>query len=128
MPSTELLAVVERDGFTESEHRGVAVLIDADGTVIEAHGDITLPFLARSALKPLFAATLLDAGLLELEPAHAALASASHWADQEHLDTAQAMAARLDVAEEALRCPPMKSPDGASRPEPSSPGSRARPR
>ena len=40
MPTTELLAVVERDGFIESQHRGVAVLIDPDGTVIEAHGDV----------------------------------------------------------------------------------------
>lgn len=115
MPSTELLAVVERDGFTESEHRGVAVVIDPGGTVIEAHGDVDAPFLARSALKPLFAAALLDAGLVELEPAHAALASASHWADQEHLDTAQAMAERLGVDEDALHCPPMKAPDGTRR-------------
>lgn len=115
VPSTELLAVVERDGFIESEHRGVAVLVDPDGTVIEAHGDVHAPFLARSALKPLYAAALLDAGLVELAPAHAALASASHWADQEHLDTAQAMAARLGVTEDALHCPPMKAPDGALR-------------
>ena len=46
MPHTELLAVVERDGFVESEHRGVAVVIDPDGRVIERHGDVTLPFLA----------------------------------------------------------------------------------
>jgi len=115
VPTTELLAVVERDGFIESQHRGVAVLIDPDGTVIEAHGDVAAPFLARSALKPLFAAALLDAGLVALAPAHAALASASHWADQEHLDTAQAMAERLGVAEDALRCPPMKAPDGSMR-------------
>lgn len=115
MPTTELLAVVERDGFTESEHRGVAVVIDPGGTVIEAHGDIHAPFLARSALKPLYAAALLDAGLLEIEPAHAALASASHWGDQEHLDTAVAMAERLGVAEDALYCPPMKAPDGTLR-------------
>ncbi|MGM1029664.1 MAG: asparaginase [Actinomycetota bacterium] len=115
MPSTELLAVVERDGFIESQHRGVAVVIDPGGTVIEAHGDVNAPFLARSAVKPLYAAALLDAGLLELEPAHAALASASHWADREHLETAQAMAERLGVAEDALHCPPMKSHDGAWR-------------
>lgn len=115
MPTTELLAVVERDGFTESEHRGVAVVIDPGGTVIEAHGDIHAPFLARSALKPLYAAALLDAGLLEIEPAHAALASASHWGDLEHLDTAVAMAERLGVAEDALYCPPMKAPDGTLR-------------
>ncbi|WP_026372687.1 asparaginase [Agrococcus lahaulensis] len=115
MPATELLAVVERDGFIESEHRGVAVLIDPEGRVIEAHGPVERPFLARSALKPLFAATLLERGLVELEPAHAALASASHWADDEHVATAQAMAAALDVDEASLRCPPMKAPDGTQR-------------
>ena len=115
MPATELLAVVERDGFVESEHRGVAVLIDPEGRVIEAHGPVERPFLARSALKPLFAATLLERGLVELEPAHAALASASHWADEEHIATAQAMAVALGVDEESLRCPPMKAPDGTPR-------------
>lgn len=115
MPATELLAVVERDGFVESEHRGVAVLIDPQGRVVEAHGPVDRPFLARSALKPLFAATLLERGLVELEPAHAALASASHWADDEHVTTAQAMATALGVDEESLRCPPMKAPDGTMR-------------
>ncbi|WP_072314399.1 asparaginase [Agrococcus sp. Marseille-P2731] len=115
MPTTELLAVVERDGFDESEHRGVAVVIDPSGTVVEAHGDIARPFLARSSLKPLYAAALIDAGLLELEPAHAALASASHHAEQQHLDTAQAMAALHGVDEQHLRCTPMRAPDGSQR-------------
>ncbi len=115
MPHTELLAVVERDGFVESEHRGVAVVIDPDGRVIERHGDVTLPFLARSALKPLYAATMLDAGLVELEPAWAALASASHHGEQVHVDTATAMAAALGVDEDALRCPPMRAPGGGER-------------
>jgi L-asparaginase II len=115
MPATELLAVVERDGFVESEHRGVAVLIDPEGRVIDAHGPVERPFLARSALKPLFAATLLERGLVELASAHAALASASHWADAEHVATAQAMAAALGIDEEALRCPPMRAPDGQLR-------------
>lgn len=115
MPATELLAVVERDGFIESEHRGVAVLIDPQGRVIEAHGPVERPFLARSALKPLFAATLLERELVELEPAHAALASASHWADDEHVATAEAMATAFGIDEESLRCPPMKAPDGRMR-------------
>ncbi|UOW01390.1 asparaginase [Agrococcus sp. SCSIO52902] len=115
MPATELLAVIDRDGFVESEHRGVAALVDPDGRVLEAHGPVDRPFLARSALKPLFAAALLDAGLIELEPAHAALASASHWADDEHVTTARAMAAAHGVDEDALRCPPMKAPDGTQR-------------
>jgi L-asparaginase II len=115
MPATELLAVIERDGFAESEHRGVAVLVDPDGRVLEAHGHVDRPFLARSALKPLFAAALIDAGLIELEPAHAALASASHWGDAEHLSTAEQMAALHGVDEDALRCPPMKAPDGTMR-------------
>ncbi len=115
MPTTELLAVVERDGFIESEHRGVAVLVGPDGRMLESFGDVAQPFLARSSLKPLYAAALLDAGLIELEPAHAALASASHHAQQEHLDTAEAMAAALGVDEAELRCPPMRAPDGALR-------------
>ncbi|SDR90981.1 asparaginase [Agrococcus carbonis] len=115
MPSTTLLAVVERDGFTEAEHHGVAVLVDPDGAVIEAHGDITRAFLARSSLKPLYAASLIAAGLVELQPEHAALASASHHGHHEHLETAQAMAKALGVDEHALRCPPMRDPEGVLR-------------
>ncbi|WAC67327.1 asparaginase [Agrococcus sp. SL85] len=115
MPHTELLAVVERDGFVESEHRGVAVVLDPDGRVIERHGDVALPFLARSALKPLYAASIVEAGLVDLEPAWAALASASHHGEQVHVDTATAMAAALGVDEAALRCPPMRAPGGGER-------------
>lgn len=115
MHSTELLATIERDGFVESEHRGVAVLIDTDGRVIESHGDVTLAFLSRSTLKPLYAAALIEAGLIELQPAHAALASASHFARDEHVETGQAMAAAHGVDEDALRCPPIEAPDGTKR-------------
>lgn len=115
MPTTELLAVIERDGFVEAEHHGVAVVIDPDGTVIESHGDSTRAFLSRSSLKPLYAAALIDAGLIALEPDHAALASASHFAEQQHIDTAAAMAALHGVDEHALRCLPMTAPDGTKR-------------
>ncbi len=115
MPSTALLAVIERDGFLESEHHGVAVAIDPGGAVIESHGDSTKAFLSRSSLKPLYAAALIDAGLIALEPAHAALASASHFAEQQHVDTAAGMATAHGVDEAALRCLPMTAPDGTQR-------------
>lgn len=79
-----------------------------DGSILATIGDVDAPFLARSALKPLFAATLLSLGL-SLERHELALACGSIVGRAEQVDVARAMAARLGVAEGDLRCPPRRS-------------------
>ena len=68
----EVLAVVERSGFTESVHLGH--LARSDGHSV---GDPAATLLPRSALKPLQAAAMLHAGL-DLDGELLALAAASH--------------------------------------------------
>jgi L-asparaginase II len=82
------LALVTRNGFTESVHHGALVVLDADGRVQLAAGDVTGPIFPRSSNKPLQAVGLLRAGL---DPDHAvpgellALAQASHSGESYHL-------------------------------------------
>ena len=56
------LALVERSGFVESRHVGVAVVLAPDGTVRDRLGDVDAPVLPRSTLKPLQALAFLAAG------------------------------------------------------------------
>lgn len=101
---TETIAVVDRDGFVESRHEGIVAVVAPDGSVLATAGDVDAPFLARSALKPLFAATIAER--LGLAGAELALASGSIVGRSEQVEVATAMAARLAVDPATLRCPP----------------------
>src|SRR5699024_11225794 len=79
------LAVVERAGFIESRHAGSAVLLDPTGTPALALGAIDEPVLVRSTLKPLQAIASMRLGA-DLQGEAAALATASHRAEQRHID------------------------------------------
>src|SRR6516165_10603014 len=60
-----VLIEVWRGGMVESRHRGAYALVDADGDVIAAQGDIERPVYARSAIKPLQALPLIETGAAE---------------------------------------------------------------
>lgn len=100
----ELVEVV-RSGFREGVHRASVVLLDPDGCVHRAVGDVDSPMLPRSSNKPLQALAMLRAGL-RLPAPDLALATASHNGEPAHVERVLAVLARhgLDVA--ALRCPP----------------------
>lgn len=103
-----VIAVVDRGGFTESWHTGVAVLIDADGAVLEQHGSIDAQHvLPRSSLKPLYAASMLALGTTLEGDRQLALACASNGRLPMHIELAEEMAAALGVEEDQLLCPPM---------------------
>lgn len=104
---TATIALVDRDGFVESRHEGIAAMVAPDGSMLEAAGDVDAPFLARSALKPLFAATIAER--LGLADRELALASGSIVGRAEQVEVAAAMASRLGVDPAALRCPPRKT-------------------
>src|ERR1039458_10145937 len=72
-----VVAQVVRSGFAESWHRGVVAGLGADGTQVMRAGQTDVPFLPRSANKPLQAAAILRGGL-ELDGELLALAAASH--------------------------------------------------
>lgn len=107
LAETALIAVVDRDGFVESRHEGIVAMVAPDGSVLATAGDVDAPFLARSALKPLFAATLAER--LGLAGPELALASGSVVGRAEQVEVATAMAARLGVDARALRCPPRRT-------------------
>jgi L-asparaginase II len=97
---TEPLVVeVVRNGFVESRHRGHLVALTADGAVASAAGDIDAPMFARSSLKPLQTAALLDAGWQPDDEAQVAVACASHSGEPAHLDVVRRIlaSAGLDV-------------------------------
>lgn len=108
------IAHVDRGGFIESWHEGLAVLIDADGAVVESHGDVSdQHFLARSSLKPLYAAGLLAQGVVIDDERQLALACASHGRLEMHSQLARTMASDLGVEVDWLRCPVTEARDGS---------------
>lgn len=98
------LAFVERNGFIESRHRGSAVVLDGDGDVVAALGDIDAPVLPRSSLKPFQALASMQSGV-PLRGAEVALACASHVGSREHMDLAATMLAKAGLSEADLQCP-----------------------
>ncbi|MCQ4045732.1 asparaginase [Streptantibioticus rubrisoli] len=104
---TELpvLAEVIRSGFVEGHHRGSLVLLDAEGAVDVALGEVTAPVFPRSANKPMQAEAMLRAGL-DLDGELLALAAASHSGETFHLDGVRKILASADLDEGALQTPP----------------------
>ncbi|MDO8105742.1 asparaginase [Isoptericola sp. b441] len=98
------LAVVDRDGLPESRHLGAAALVDADGRLIESHGDMAAAVYPRSALKPFQAEVSLAAGA-PLEPVQRVLACASHAGTDEHVAVVSHVLRDAGLDEGALGCP-----------------------
>lgn len=99
------LAVVERNGFTESRHAGSAVVLSPEGEVLRALGDVATPVLPRSALKPFIAVAVMSSGVT-LRGEDAAIATASHSGTAAHVALVRGLLARASVPESALGCPP----------------------
>ncbi|GCB48113.1 asparaginase [Streptomyces sp. NL15-2K] len=100
-----VLAEVVRSGFVEGRHRGSLVLLDADGAVELALGDVSVPVFPRSSNKPMQAAGVLRAGL-DLSGERLALAAASHSGESFHRDLVQKMLDEHGLSEALLQCPP----------------------
>ena len=81
MNTNPVLVEALRGGIVESFHRGALAIVDADGTVHTALGDIDRPIFPRSAVKVLQALPLVACGAAEqlgLTDEELALACASH--------------------------------------------------
>ncbi len=100
-----VLAEIVRSGFVEGHHRGSLVVLDADGAVALALGDVTSPVFPRSSNKPMQADAMLRAGL-DLEGELLALAAASHAGEDFHVAGVREILARAGLDESALRTPP----------------------
>ena len=77
---------VIRGGFTESTHRGVAVLINSNGEILQEWGNSNTLIYPRSALKPIQSLNLYKDGVakaLGLSNDFIALTTASHHAEND---------------------------------------------
>ena len=99
-----VLAEVIRSGFTESRHRGAVAGLAADGRAVVSVGRTDVPFLPRSANKPLQAAAMLRCGL-GLDGELLALAAASHSGEDFHVDGVRKILSGAGLSEDDLRCP-----------------------
>ncbi len=102
-----ILVEVIRGNLVESQHAGALAVLDADGAVIAAIGDIERPVFPRSAVKVLQALPLVASGAAErlhLDDAELALACASHGGEPLHASTAAAMLAKAGLDAECLEC------------------------
>lgn len=107
MDCNPLLAQALRGGHVESFHRGAWAVVDAEGALVAAAGDIDRPVFPRSAVKLLQALPLVESGAADrwaLTDAELALACASHNGEPEHVATAAAMLAKAGLDAGALEC------------------------
>jgi L-asparaginase II len=110
------LAVVDRSGFIESRHSGIAIVLNADGTIAQKLGDPSSLILPRSSLKPLQALACLTAGA-PLEGERLGLATASHSGTDRHVGVVRDILALAQIGEDALACPAAWPGDTATRDE-----------
>jgi L-asparaginase II len=99
-----VLAEVVRSGFVESRHRGAVAGLAADGTIAVRAGDIETPIFPRSSNKPLQAAGMLRCGL-DLDGELLALAAASHYGEDFHVDGVRKILSGAGLGEGDLQCP-----------------------
>ena len=96
-----------RGGIVESFHRGALAIVDAEGALVHALGDIERPIFPRSACKVMQALPLVASGAAEafgLSDAELALACASHGGEPGHTTTAASMLAKAGLDVSALEC------------------------
>lgn len=106
-PMNPILVDVMRGGAVESQHRGALALVDGDGVLRLAIGDVERPVFPRSAVKWLQALPLVASGAadaLALTDEELAIACASHNGEPAHARTAAAMLAKAGLDAEALEC------------------------
>ncbi len=107
MPNNPTLVDVLRGSAVESSHRGALAIVDADGAVHTALGDITRPIFPRSAVKVLQALPLVESGAADrfgLSDEELALACASHGGEARHVQTAASLLAKAGLDGAALEC------------------------
>jgi L-asparaginase II len=102
--SNPVLVEVERSGFVESRHRGVAVGLGVDGSPVVRAGDVGKPIFPRSANKPMQAVAMVRAGL-ELDGELLALAAGSHSGEEFHVEGVEKILAGVGLGAGDLRCP-----------------------
>jgi len=114
----ELCVEVTRGSAVESRHRARYAVVDADGDVILAGGDVQADVLPRSAIKPLQALPLVESGAADayaMTRAELALACASHNGEPEHVAAVEGLLERIGRGEGDLVCGGHPPKDGKAQ-------------
>ncbi len=98
---------VTRGQLVESRHRGMAVVVDAEGRIVFSAGDVDSGVFPRSACKAMQALPLVESGAADaygFGERELALACSSHSGEPEHVATAAAMLKAAGLDESVLEC------------------------
>jgi L-asparaginase II len=104
-----IVVEVLRGDRVESAHRGSGCVVDPDGAVLFAFGDIETPIYPRSSVKAFQALPLIESGAADafgLTGAEIALACASHSGEKAHVTTVQQMLDKAAIDHDDLCCGP----------------------
>lgn len=107
MSANPVLVEALRGDAVESCHRGALAVVDADGRLVLALGDVSRAVFPRSAVKLLQALPLVASGAaeaLQLTDEELAIACASHNGEPAHVATARGMLAKAGLDVDALEC------------------------
>ncbi|WP_420547053.1 asparaginase [Curvivirga sp.] len=102
-----VLVEVTRGGIVESRHRGSIAVVDVQGNVQAAWGDITQPVYGRSSVKAFQALPMLETGAADefgFSDDEISLSVASHGGEEVHTKTAASMLAKMGLDEDDLEC------------------------
>ena len=102
-----VVAEVRRGSLVESRHRGSIAVVDSEGSILLALGDVETLVYPRSAVKAMQALVLMEAGAAErfkLADEALALACASHGGEPGHVAVVERMLAAAGLDASALGC------------------------
>ncbi|AZK48924.1 asparaginase [Paenibacillus lentus] len=107
-----------RGDILECSHRGFICVVDEKGRIFKYAGAPYTQVFTRSAAKPLQAIPAIRAGIQEayqLTDAEIAVMTASHRAEDVHMDVLKSLISKIGVEEEGLVCAPSLPLDRKSR-------------
>jgi len=102
-----ILVELTRGDLVESVHRGALAVVDANGALVAALGDIEAPVYSRSSLKPIQAMVLVESGAADafgLSDEEISLACASHSGEPMHTSRVAAWLSRIGCTADDLAC------------------------
>jgi L-asparaginase II len=102
-----VLVEVTRGETVESIHRGAACVVDVEGKVVHAWGDVEAITCPRSAVKPMQNVPLIETGAAEafgLSEEELALACASHSGEPAHTGRVATWQKRVGLSVDDLEC------------------------
>jgi len=101
------LVAVRRGNYIGSVHRGVAVVADPAGQMIQAFGDVTQPVFLRSAAKPFQVMPAVLSGGIDgfgITEQELAVLCASHSAEPRHMEAVLSVLQKIGLDEGSLQC------------------------